>query len=101
MFSDLRDYVSLWFYWRWPSAEGEITAVRIQSGRQLLLDYRFSVGDRPYTGEADLPSWFADREAIDINETFRIGQLVTVRYRRDDPGVNKLDPSVWHDIEGL
>lgn len=54
MFSDLRDSISLMFYWRWPAVDGEITAVRVlPSGRgQFLLDYRFSLGDGDYSGEA-------------------------------------------------
>jgi hypothetical protein len=37
MFSDLYDYVSLFFYRHWPSVEGEITAVRILGGSGRLL----------------------------------------------------------------
>jgi hypothetical protein len=102
MFSDLFDYISLLFYWQWPSAEGEITAARIMAGsRQLRLEYRFSLGDGYYTGECGCPSWYAGSGAININEAFRIGQPVTVRYRRDNPSINKLDRSVWQALEGL
>ena len=66
----------------------------------MLIEYRFSLGDGYYTGESGLPSWFAGAVA-NINEMFRIGQPVAVRYRRDDPSVNRLDRSVWHDLEGL
>ncbi len=102
MFSDLRDYFSLLFYWRWPMVEGEITAVRFLGGtRHWCLDYRFSLGDRSYIGEASCPAWLAGTGAVNLNETFRIGQAVSVRYRRGNPSVNKLDRSVWQDIEGL
>jgi hypothetical protein len=97
MFSDLRDYISTLFYWRWPSVQGEITAVRILGGSgQVLLEYRFSLGDGYYTGEAGCPAG-----AINMNEMFRVGEPVTVRYRRDNPSVNKLDRSVWQDLEAL
>lgn len=102
MFSDLHDYISLLFYWQWPRVEGEITAVRILGGSgRLLLEYKFSLGDGYHAGEARCPSWLAGAAAINVNETFRIGQPVTVRYRLDNPSVNKLDRSVWQNIEGL
>lgn len=102
MFDDLCDYVSLLFYWRWPRSEGEITAVRILSGSgRLLLEYRFSLGDGYYVGETCCPSWLAGTAAININETFHVGQPVTVRYRYNNPSVNKLDRSVWQNVEGL
>jgi hypothetical protein len=102
MFSDLQNYISLLFYWWWPKAEGEITAVRILSGNgKLPLEYRFSLGDGYYTGETGCPSRLTGAGAIDINETLCIGKLVTVRYRRDDPSVNKLDRGVWQNLEGL
>lgn len=100
MFSDLYDSISLLFYRRWPCVEGEITAVRMLGGR-LLVEYGFSVEDRSYIGEADCPSWSVGTEAIDIHEQFPVGQSVTVRYRPDNPSVNKLDRSVWQDLEGL
>jgi hypothetical protein len=100
MFSDLRDYISLLFSWRWPRIQGEITGVRILGGSGLRLDYRFSLGNELYTGESGCPSWFAGA-AIDVGGGFRSGQPVTVRYRRDNPSVNKLDRSVWEDLQGL
>ena len=102
MFSDLRDSISLLFYWQWPRAEGEITAVHIVSGSgKFLLDYRFSLGDGSYAGEAGCPVWHAGTGAINIQDRFPIGHAVTVRYRRDNPSINKLDRSVWEDLEGL
>jgi hypothetical protein len=31
----------------------------------------------------------------------KVGQAVTVRYRKDDPSVNKLDRSVFRDFAAL
>jgi len=102
MFSDLYDSISLLFYWQWPRIEGEITAVRILGGSgRLRLEYRFSLGDGSYIGEASCPFWSVGMAAINIHEMFPIGHAVTVRYRRDSPSVNKLDRSVWQDLEGL
>jgi hypothetical protein len=71
MLSELHDRTSLLFYWLWPRVEGEITAVRILGGRgQLLVEYRFSLGDGYYTGETGFPSWF---DGVNISEVLRIG----------------------------
>jgi hypothetical protein len=70
------------------------------SGR-LLLEYRFSLGDGSYIGEAGCPFWAVGTAAINIHERFPLGRAVTVRYRRDNPSVNKLDRSVWQDLEAL
>ncbi len=60
MFNDLYDAISLLWSWRWPVAEGEVTAVDIERMRhdrnsdtaRLAVAYEFSVGDDgPYTGE--------------------------------------------------
>src|SRR6202035_3044291 len=102
MFSDLYDNISLLFSWRWPCAEGEITAVRMLGGSgRLRLEYRFLLGDGSYIGEAGCPSWSVGTAAVNIHERFPIGQAVTVRYRRDNPSVNTLDRGVWQDLEGL
>jgi hypothetical protein len=101
MFSDLYDSISLWFYWRWPKIDGEITAVRILGGSgRLLLEYRFLLEDGSYIGEAGRP-WSASMAAVNVSERFPIGQPVAVRYRRDNPSVNTLDRSVWQDLEAL
>ncbi len=88
MFSDLYDSISLWFSWRWPRAEGVITAVhtdRESDAAGPVVVYEFSVGDDgPYTGES---AWFGD--TVYINEL--VGRKTTVRYRKDDPSVNRLD----------
>jgi len=105
MFRDLYDAVTLLFSWRWPKAEGEITAVRVDSGTdrlRLLVDYVFPLGkDESYTGEARWPNWFSIGRAENISQRLRVGQPVTVRYRRDNPSVNRLDRSVWQDVEGI
>lgn len=102
MFSDLYDYISLLFYRQWPGVQGEITAVRTLGGSgRLLIEYSFSLEDRPYIGEAGCPSWSVGTAAINIHERLPIGQSVMVRYRRDNPSVNKLDRSVWQDLDGL
>jgi len=102
MFNDLFDSISLLFYWQWPRIGGEITAVRILGGSgRLVLEYRFSLGDGSYIGEAGCPFWSVGVAAINVYERFPVGHAVTVRYRRDNPSVNKLDGSVWQDLEGL
>ena len=88
MFEDLRDYFSKLFFWRLPTSEGKITAIQIdQVTGRVAIYYQFWLGnDGPYTGadfaESDLP--LAAKE-------LGIGQLVTVRYRRNDPSINELD----------
>jgi len=61
MFNDLYDVISLAWSWRWPVANGVITAVDVErfrssNGRysaRLAVAYEFSVGDDgPYTGES-------------------------------------------------
>ncbi len=102
MFSDLYNYISLLFYRRWPSIDGEITAVRILGGSgRLLVEYSFSLEDKSYIGESGCPSWSVGTIAIDVQERLSVGQSVTVRYRPGNPSVNKLDRSVWQDLEGL
>jgi hypothetical protein len=101
MFSELRDQISLLFFRLWPTAEGSITAVDLGYGRGLnvVIVYEFSVGDDGlYTGECRSPSWFG-ADVPSINKKLAVGQTVAVRYRRDRPSVNKLDPGVWRDLE--
>ena len=110
MFSALYDYISLLFSWRWPRAEGEVTAVDArpeQNARggqhlRLVVVYKFSIGkDGPYTGETAWPSLYQDVNLTDVNEKLRVGQAVPVRYRPDDPSINRVDRSFWLDFEGL
>ena len=110
MFSDLFDNISLIFSWRWPKAEGVITAIDLQhiydevSGTErprIVVVYKFSVGDDgPYTGESAWPR-LEQMDLMNINEVLRPGQAVTVLYRKNNPSVNRLDRSVWRDLDGL
>lgn len=100
MFGDLYNSVSLMLSWRWPRAEGVVTAVEIEAigrGRQrLALAYEFSLeGDGPYTGESFWTPWSGSGELIDLNKRICVGQAVEIRYRRGDPSVSRVDPSVW------
>ncbi len=100
--SDLYDRFSLLFSQHWPTVEGSITAVDIGSGRgfQIVVVYEFSVGDDgPYTGQSSSPFWFGGRDVLYINKKLRVGQIITIRYRRDCPSVNKADIGVWKDLE--
>ena len=105
MFSDLYDYVSLMFYWRWPKADGVITTVdlrRVGDGQRLVVVYKFSLqDDGPYTGESAWSPLLGNMDLMNISEILRPGQAVTIRYRRDNPSVNRLDRSVWRDLDGL
>lgn len=104
MFNDLYDALSYLWSWRWPIAEGEITAIdveRIGRGRdttfRLAIAYEFSVGtDGPYTGESFWrPAFLAQKRVQSAARRFHHHQRVTVRYRPDDPSVNRLDGSAW------
>ncbi len=107
MFNDLYEYISLMFSWRWPKADGVITGVEIESidgGDKLRLAvvYKFSLGDDgPYTGESFWASLVGSAGLVNINDKLRVGDPVTVRYRLNDPNVNKLDRSVWQAFQGL
>ena len=104
MFSDLFDAVSYLWSWRWPAADGEVTAVdieRVGEGRnktfRLAVAYEFSLGaDGPYTGESFWqPAFFAKRRVQNTARKFHRHQQVAIRYRADDPSINRLDRSVW------
>jgi hypothetical protein len=104
MFGDLYDTLSYLWSWRWPVAQGDVTAVdveRIQRGRdttyRLAIAYEFSLGaDGPYTGESFWrPAFLARRRVQSKAREFHRRQPVTVRYRPDDPSVNRLDRTVW------
>ena len=90
MFRDLYDSISVWFSWRWPRADAVITAAHPDtetSGGGPIVVYEFSIGDDgPYLGES---RWYGN--TLYVNEL--IGRKVTVRYRKDDPEVNRLDDS--------
>lgn len=99
MFKDLYDSLSRLFSWRWHAAGGEITAIDTSGidahgsdelNIYLGVAYKFLVdNDGPYTGET---YWsMLPKRAFALRDTLRIGQAVVVRYRADDPSVNKLD----------
>ena len=98
MVRDPYDYFSLMLSWRWPKAEGEITAVQLRTvpysdrgGNRLglVVEYKFSVGDDgPYSAETCWSPWFGHTEVTDINNRLRAGQSVTVRYPPDDPSAS-------------
>jgi len=35
----------------------------------------------------------------DVNEAFKIGTTVVVRYKKTDPSINKIDRGFWDDLE--
>jgi hypothetical protein len=108
MFDDLYDAVSYLSNWRWPAAGGQITAVDVDRRRgtdardnmRLCVAYEFSIGDDgPYTGESfSAPAFFRNRRVVAARRKFRIRKPVRIRYRPDDPSVNKLDRSAWSGL---
>jgi hypothetical protein len=108
VFTDLYDAISLLWSWRWPEMPGEVTAVDVERirhsrGREsfrLAVAYKFSIGDDgPYTGESFWePSFFSKNRVLAARRSFGIHQQVVVRYRPDDPSVNKLDGRVWQNL---
>jgi hypothetical protein len=108
MFEELRDAVSFLFSWRWPEAVGEVTAVDVERVKtfkdnetlRLGVAYKFSVGiDGPYSGESFWqPQLCVKRRVFAARRKVRVGQQVVVRYRPDDPSLNRLDRRVWQDL---
>jgi hypothetical protein len=108
MFEDLYDALSMLWSWSWPTAPGEISLVeieRIGDGRnderiRLSVCYKFWVGDDgPYTGESFWnPQLFIKKRIKAARTKVRKGQTVLVRYRNDDPSVNRLDKSAWRGL---
>ena|SRR6516164_7132806 len=108
MFEDLRDSVSMLWSWRWRRARGSVTEAiveRIDRGRNLVtyrlaVAYKFSVGDDgPYTGEGLWnPAFCAKRRALQARRNVRSGHWITVRFRPDDPSVNRPDAEFWKSI---
>ena len=105
MLNDLFDAFSYLWSWRWPVADGQVTAVdieRIGEGRnkifRLAVAYEFSLGeDGPYTGESFWqPAFLAKTRVQNTARRFHLRQQVAIRYRPDDPSINRLDRSVWH-----
>jgi Protein of unknown function (DUF3592) len=98
MFNDLFDAFSYLWSWRWPVADGQVTAVdieRIGEGRnktfRLAVAYEFSLGeDGPYTGESFWrPAFLAKTRVQNTARRFHRRQQVAIRYRPDDPSINR------------
>ena len=102
MFSDLYDAISFLGSWRWPVAEGKITEIiserlgRDRAQARLAVAYEFWVErDEPYTGECFWrPALFSLRRVASARRKVRRSAGVRVRYRPDDPSVNRLDGGV-------
>src|SRR5437879_13887542 len=103
IFQAIYDALSFLGSFRWPIAQGEITAIdieRIEHSRgrdlfRLAVAYKFCVGvDGPYSGEAFWqPNFtlFNERARIKAaRHKLHIGQPIQIRYRPDDPTVNVL-----------
>ena len=108
MFDDLYDAISLLGSWRWPEVMGEITAVDVERIKhsdgsvrlRLAVAYKFSLnGDGPYTGESFWnPAFCVNRRVRDARRKIRVRKPVLVRYRSDDPSVNRLDRHEWQSL---
>jgi hypothetical protein len=108
VFDDLYDAISLLWSWRWPEIPGEVTAVdvdRVQDSDgietfRLAVAYKFSIGnDGSYTGESFWqPTVSSKKRIFSARDRIGVNQKVNVRYRPDDPSVNKLDRSVWESL---
>ncbi len=108
MFRDLYDEISLLWSWLWPEATGQVTAVDIERIKRhnssdtlrLAVAFKFSVGsDGPYTGKSFWsPAFFVNRRVSAARHKIYVGQPVVVRYRPDDPSVNRLDRRVWQNL---
>jgi len=105
MLEELFDTISKVFCWRWPTSQGEVTAVDVESivrqGQgevlRLAVAYKFSLGaDGPYTGESFWEPGSA--RVLTAKESIKIGEAVTVRYRPGKPSVNTLDRRVWREL---
>jgi hypothetical protein len=67
---------------------------------RLAIAYKSSVnGDGPYTGESFWnPAFFVNRRVLAARHKIRVRQPVIVRYRTDDPSLNRLDRRVWESL---
>lgn len=106
MFEDLFDELSFLMSWKWPVADGEVTAADIErldrdSGNERLrlsVAYKFSVGlDGPYIGEAYWEPKFSFHLVEKMKEAKKQmfkGKQIQVRYRPSDPSINRMDGGV-------
>lgn len=99
MFEDLYDKLSTLFYFRWPTSEAKITSIEIDEGiSKLAISYGFCIGENgPYTGVYFWNPRFTSRMPL-ATDNLKVGQPVTLRYRRDDPSVNTLDRGFIDDL---
>lgn len=103
MFEDLYNAISFLGSSYWPKAEGKVTAVNVerignrQDRLRLAVAYEFyACNDGPYTGESFWkPAFFVNSRVLGARRNIRRGQSVKVRYRKDNPSVNRLDGSAW------
>ena len=111
MFEDLYDEISKLWSWRWPVAQGQVVLAEIERVRhesskgdtfRLSVVYNFWVNDDgPYGGEGFwIPAFSigAVNRLRKARRRFHVGTPVAVRYRPDDPSINKLDRSVWKQL---
>ena len=110
MFDDLFDEVSKLWSWRWPIVQGKVVTVEIErlhrqtnyEKARLSVVYTFNVGDDgPYGGEGFWTPLFtltATKRLRRARRNLRPGHPVPVRYRPDDPSINKLDRRAWRNI---
>jgi len=106
MFEELYDSLSGLMSWTWPTVEGEVTASNVRhvfSGEGttfgLEIAYKFLVGEGgPYVGLFTWAGTSDKRRATAAQQALQVGNPVLVRFRPDDPSVNKLDRSVWHGL---
>src|SRR5215470_2500864 len=99
MFREIYDAVSVLWVWRWSVVNGQITSVDVEQTKnheyRLSVTYKFSIGDDgPYTGEGfwtPALSYHGLEKVKRAQAALQIGQRVEVRYRPDDPSVNRLN----------
>ena len=111
MFQDLLDELSRLWSWQWPVTQGQVVLVEIERFRavysnfdtlRLSIVYEFWLsGDGPYGGEGFWNPAFSLGSMKRLQEAKRklsVGTNVAIRYRPDDPSINKLDRSVWKTL---
>jgi hypothetical protein len=92
MFNDLYDAISLLWSWRWPVAEGEVTAVDIERMRH---DRNSDTARRTIYRRMLLGAAFCSvRRIASARRKLHIRDPLRVRYRPGDPSVNTLDGGV-------
>lgn len=109
MFAEIYDRISFLLSRRWPVANGEITLVDVEQTKnheyRLSVAYKFSLGDDgPYTGEGfwtPAISWHGLQKVERAQAALQIGQRIEVRYRPDDPSVNKVNGGVRRLVQTI